>query len=117
MGKADRPRIVGALGQSQGFGQERDAAGRFAACRGHPAVHPPEVGEPGRIGPLARIWRPAERLGRLAQVVLEQPGFRQSAPDPNLVVANETGLPQRADQEGRGLGPMPLLQSRERPLV
>ena len=26
VGKADRPRVVGALGQFQGFGEERDAA-------------------------------------------------------------------------------------------
>ena len=102
---------MGPLGQSQGFGQKRDTAGGLPARRGHPAVHPPEVRQPGRIGPFARIGRPAQRLGRLPQIVLEQPRLRQRAPDLDLVLATQARLPKRPDEQRRGLGPMSLFQS------
>ena len=57
VGEADGARIVRALGRLQGFGEERDAARRFAAGGGQAAVHAPEVGQPGGIQPLPRFGR------------------------------------------------------------
>ena len=111
VGEADGARVVRALGLLQGLGEEGDAAGRLAAGDGQPAVHPPEVGQPGRIEPLAPFGRRPERLGRLPDVVLEQPGFGQRAADLDLLVAAaDPGCLQRADQQRRRLGPVPVLQ-------
>ena len=57
VGEADGAGIVRALRQPQRLGEERDAAGGLAAGGGHAAVHAPEVGQPGRIGPLPRFGR------------------------------------------------------------
>ena len=97
VGEADRPRIVRALGLLQRLGEERDAARGLAARDGQPAVHAPEVGQPRGIEPLALLGRSSERLGRLPQVVLEQPGFGERTPDLDLIVA-----PQARAASARG---------------
>ena len=73
-------------------------------------MHAPEIGEAGRIQPLTPGWRRPQRLGCLPHVVLKQPGLSQGAPDLHLLVAMESGLLQRADQEGGRLSPRPALE-------
>ena len=110
MRETDRPRIVGALGGLQRFGQERDAAGGFAAGGGQAAVHPPEVGQPGGIEPFAGFGRSPQGLGGLADVVLQQPGFRERAPDLDLLVATEPRPLERAHEQRRRVRAAPLLE-------
>ena len=81
VGEADGARVVGALGLLERAAEERDAARRLAARDRQPAVQPPELGQPRRIEPLALFGRIAERLGRLADVVLLKPGLGQGASD------------------------------------
>ncbi len=104
--EANGARIVGPLGLLESLGQQGDASRRFAAGDGEPAVHSPEVGEPGGIEPLAPLGRRSERLGRLPHVVLEQPGLGEGAPQLDLVVAPEAGLLQRARQQRGGVRAM-----------
>jgi hypothetical protein len=73
MREADSPGIVSLFRRAQCFRQERDAAGRLAACRREAAMQAPEVREPRGIEAFARFgWTP-ERLGRLSNVVLKKP--------------------------------------------
>ena len=65
VGESDGPRVVRTLGLLQGLGEERDAAGRFAAGNGQAAVYPPHVRKPRRIQPLPPCGRRAQRLRRL----------------------------------------------------
>ena len=51
-----------------------------------------------------------ERLGRLADVVLQEPGFGQRAANLERLVAAQPGLLERADEEGRGFGAVSVLQ-------
>ncbi len=110
VGEPDGARIVRALGLLQRLGQERDAAGRLAARHGQPAVHAPEVRQPGRVEALPPFRRIAQRFGRLPDVVLEQPGLGQRAADLGLLVAIAAGLLQRANEEGGRLRAVPVLE-------
>ncbi len=93
VGEADGARVVRALRLFQGLGKEGDAAGRLAPRHRQPAVHAPEVREPGRIQPLAPLRRGAQRVGRLPDVVLEQPRLGQGTSDLDLLVAGQPRLP------------------------
>ena len=117
VGKADGAGIVRPLGQAQGLGEKRDAAGGLAAGGGHAAVHAPEVGQPGRIGPLPRIGRSPKCFSRLPEVVLEQPGFRQRRANPDLVLAGQPWLTKGADEERRRFGAVPVRQGFDRTVV
>ena len=110
VGEPDGARIVRALGLLQRLRQERDAARRLAARHGQPAVHAPQVRQPGRVEPLPPLRRIAQRLGRLPDVVLQQPGLGQRAADLGLLVAVAAGLFQCADEEGGGLRAVPVLE-------
>ena len=77
---------------------------------GQPAVHAPESGKAGRIEPLAPLGRGAQRLSRLANIVLKEPGFGERTPDLDLLVAMQPRALQGTDQEGRRLGSGPALQ-------
>jgi hypothetical protein len=110
VGQADGAGIVRALGLFQRLGQEGDAARRLAARNCQPAVHAPQVRKPNRIHALASLGRRAEGLGRLPKVVFEQPGLGQRTPDVDLVIARQARLPERAQQERRGFGAVPLLE-------
>jgi hypothetical protein len=116
VGETDGAGIVGAFGEPQGLGQEGHAPGRFPLCGGDPPMHAPEIGKASRVRTLAGVGRPPQGLARLPEVILEKPRLRQRTPEPDLVITLEARLPQGTHQQGRGLGPMPLLQSRERPL-
>ena len=95
----------------QGLGEERDAAGGLAARDGQPAVHPPEIGQLRGIEPLALFGRSPKRLGRLTDVVLQQPGFGQRAPElESARRAAARAASERADEQGRRLGAVPLLE-------
>ena len=110
VGEPDGARIVRALGLLQRFGQERDAAGRLAARHGQAAVHPPQVRQPGRVETLPSFRGIAQCFGRLPHVVLEQPGFGQRAANLRLLVASATGLFQGANEEGRRLSAVSVLE-------
>src|SRR5262245_61808661 len=73
--------IVRALGLRESLDQKRNATGGFTAGRRQPPVHPPQLGQSGRLQTLARFGRTAKRLGRLSQVVLEEPGLGEGAAD------------------------------------
>lgn len=110
VGKADRPGIVGPFGEAEGFGQKRDAARRLSTGSGNPAVHPPEVRQPGRIGTLTDIgWSP-ERLRRLPKVILKQPGLCEGGADPNLVLPSQPRLAKRTDEQRRRLGAVSMFE-------
>ena len=100
VGKPDRQRVVGALGLAHGFGQEGNSARRLAAGRREPAVHAPQMGEVGRIEPFVRFRRGTERLRRLPDIVLKQPGFGERAANLDLVRAWQPGSLQEPDEEG-----------------
>ena len=110
LGKTDGPGIVRPLRKAQGFGEKRDAAGWLATGGGHAAVHAPEVRQSGWIGPLPRIGRSPKGLSRLPEVVLEQPGFRQGRPNPDLVLPEQPWLAKGADEERRRFGAVPVRQ-------
>ena len=110
VGKADRTRVVGAFRLLQCFGQERDPAGGLAPGNSQAAVHAPQVGEPGRIEPLAPLRRFSQRFGRLPHVVLQKPGFRQSAANLRLLVSMQPRAPEGAYEEACRLGPGPSFQ-------
>ena len=110
MCESDGPRIVGTLGLRQRLGEERNAAGGFAARNGQAAVYPPDVRKPRRIQPFAPCGRRAQRLRRPAHIVLKQPGFGKPTPHLNLFVAVQAGLAKRPNQEGGGLSPHSALQ-------
>ena len=54
--------------------------------------------------PLALAWGLAKRFGGLPKIVLQQPRFRQRAPQLQHVVSDQPGLLQRPNEQGRGLG-------------
>ena len=114
VGKADGSGIVRALRQPQGLGEKCHPAGGLSAGGGHAAVHAPEVGQLGRIGPLPRFGRSPKCLSRLTEVVLEQPGFSQRCPKPDLVFAGQPRLTEGAGQERRSLGAVPVRQGLDR---
>ncbi len=68
-------------------------------------MYPPQVGQTGRVKPLASFWRRPEHLGRPADIVLKQPGFRQRASDLNLFVPVKARLTKAADQKGSRFRP------------
>ena len=115
--KADRPGIVRALGEAEGFGEEGDAARRLSPGGGNPAMHAPEVRQSGGIGPLADIGRSPKRFRRLPEVVLQQPGLRQSRPNPDLILPGQAWLAQRTDEKRRRLGPVPMFEGFDRAVV
>ena len=110
VGEADGAGIVRPLRKAQGLGEKRDAAGGLAAGGGHAAVHAPEVGQPGRIGPLPRIGRSPKCFSRLSKVVLEQPGFRQGRSNADLVLPEQPWLTKGADEQRRRFGAVPVGQ-------
>jgi hypothetical protein len=77
-------------------------------------VHPPEVREARGIEPLPFVGRPAERFGSLTEIVLKQPGLRQSASNLDLIVSSKRRIFQRPNEEGSRLGSATLLQRLER---
>ena len=102
-----------ALGLVHGLGEERNAAGRLAARGREPAVHAPEMGEVRRIQPLACLGGAAQRLGRLPDVVLQQPGLGQRAPQLDQVRARQSGPFEQPDEHGRRLRSLPSIQGGE----
>ena len=110
VGEPDGARIVRALGLLERLGQQRDRAGGFAGRDREAAVHAPQVGEPGRIEPLAPLGRRTKRLRGLPQVVEQQPGLCQCAADLDLLVATQSRLPQRADEQVGGVSSLTALQ-------
>lgn len=110
MDKANRTRIVRALGGCEGLAEGGDAArGLAASCR-QSAVHPPQIREPGGLDPFARFGNPSQCLGCLTQVVKEQVGLGQGTPDLNLLFARKTGTPERPGQQCRRVSTTPLGQ-------
>ncbi len=99
--EADGSRVVRAFGGLTRFGEEGDAARRLAARRRETAVHPPEIGKAGRVESLPRLGRTPQGLGRLADVVLQQPGLGQRAADLNLLLAPQPGPLQHPNEQGR----------------
>ncbi len=97
-----------ALGSGERLAEEGDAAGGLAAGRRETAVHAPQIGQTGRLDPLARFRRVPQRLGRLAQVVLEQLGLGERAADLDLLFARQTGTPERPGQQRRRISAPPL---------
>jgi hypothetical protein len=110
MGKPDRAGVMRPFGGRQGFREQGDPARRLAACGGEPTVHPPAVGEFGGVQPLARLGGTPDGLGGLTQIVLQEPGFGQRAPDLDVFLARQPGPLQRPQQQVDGLGPAPLFE-------
>ena len=93
---------MGAIGLLKGLREEGDAARGLAARHRKPPVHPPEIREPRRPKPLAPHRRRAKRFGRLANIVLLEPGLGQRTADLDLLVPVQARLTQRSDKKGRG---------------
>ena len=111
VGEADGARVVGALGLLQRpwsrKAMPRDGSPRADASR---PCSRQSCGQARRIEPLARFGRAAERLGRLADVVLQQPGFGERAADLDLFVAGQSRVASAAGRAGRPprrRGPVP----------
>ena len=77
-------------------------------------MQPPHFGEPGRVKPLALVRRRAERIGRLAYVVLLKPGLGQPAAQLKIFIAREARLFERADEQCCGIRAPPLLEGLRR---
>jgi len=105
VGKADGSRVVGPFRLPQRFGEKCDAAGGFTAGDCEPAVHPPQLRKTGRIESLSSFGRLPKRLSCATHVVLKQPRFGKGAPDLDLLVAVQTWLPHRPDEDRGRLDP------------
>ena len=114
VGEADGAGIVGPLGLRQRPRQKSNAAGGLAAGGRQPAMHAPEIGQAGGVQSLARLGRAAERLGSLAHVVLQQPGLRQGAADPQLVPRPETDVSAVSRGAEAAVAPCTALERRLR---
>ena len=77
VGEADGARVVRALRLLQRAREKRNAARRLPLGDRQLAVQPPELGQPGGMQPLALFGRMAQRVGRLTDVVLQEPRFGQ----------------------------------------
>ena len=71
--------------------RKRDAARRLAPGDGQLAVQAPELRETGRVQPLALLGGSAQRLGRLPDIVLLEPGLSERGPDLERLVAGSPG--------------------------
>src|SRR5262249_9155509 len=110
VGEPDRPRVVGALRLTQRAAEQRDAARGFAAGDSEPAVQAPQLRETRRMQPFPLLARLTEVLRRLSDVVLRNPRLRQRAADLEVLVACESRLLQRANEQRRGFGAVSLLE-------
>jgi hypothetical protein len=110
VGETNGAGLVCTLRLLQGFDQEGDAARGLSAGHGEPAVHAPEIGQAGRFQPFAALWRRSQSFGRLADIILEEPGFSQRAPDVDLFVALQSWTLQCPDEERSRLGSSPALE-------
>ena len=82
-----------------------DGARLIAAHRGDAAVQAPERGEPGGGDVVAEGVRCAAEHGAgLVEVVLEEPGLGQGAPDGEVLLTHEDGGPQQRREDLDGLG-------------
>ena len=81
VGEPDRARIVRALRLLQGARPRSAMPREGSPLRNRQlAVQPPQLRQPGRVQPLALVGRIAQRFGRLADVVLLEPGLGERRP-------------------------------------
>ena len=103
MCEPDRTRIVGPVRVLERFQKESDATRGLATCDRQPPMQPPEIRQTGRIDAFSRFGKTAERIRRLPEVVLKQPRLRQRTAYLDLIITTQSGLPERPDEQGRGL--------------
>ena len=116
VGEADGARIMRGVGGLQRAAVQRDRARLIAARPGETAVQPPERGQPsGRNRFAEGVGRPAERGGRLIEIVLQQPCFGEHGPHGQLLVARQRGGANRRREHLRGLGTVAAFQRRSSP--
>ena len=87
-----------------------DRAGLFAPGVGNTAMQTPQrrklcIGD----ALLHRVRWPAQRGGRLLQVVLKQPGFSQGASNREFILAIERTRPEQGDQVRGCIGTAPVV--------
>lgn len=69
-----------------------------------------KLGETGRMEPFTLLRHVAQRFRRLADVVLLEPRLDERRAKLQQFIARETGLPQRAQEETRGVAAVPLFE-------
>jgi len=77
-------------------------------------VQSPDFREARRVEALALFRQIAERVGRLPQVVLEEPGLGERRPKLQRLVTGQSRLLLGADEQRRGVGAVAVLERIQR---
>jgi hypothetical protein len=76
-------------------------------------VHPPEVGQPGRVDALASFGRSPKGVSGLAEIVLKEPSLCEGTANLQLFVALEGGPFQCPNEQVGSVGAASLLECQD----